>query len=72
MSITSTKYTTHQGIAPPPIPIDTVLLIKPLTSDDKAKAAAGPIKRRGVEIEPERIGARIELADWSLHLAGRG
>ena len=71
MSITSTEYTTHQGIAPP-------YSDRHRTAHQAAhvrrqgQSRRWAYKRRGVEIEPERIGARIELADWSLHLEGRG
>lgn len=70
MRINSLEYTTHEGIVRT-VPIDTVRLIKPLTADDKAKAAAG-LNEKGIEINPDRISARIEFADKSSRLAREG
>lgn len=70
MSAHSLKYTTHEGVVRT-VPLDTIRLIKPLTADDKAKAAAG-LKEKGIDIDPDRVCARIEFADKSSRLAREG
>jgi len=70
MTANSLKYTTHEGVART-VPLDTVRLIKPLTDEDKARAVAA-LKEKGIEIDPDRLTARIEFADRSSKLAREG
>ncbi len=62
----SITVTSHEG-RQITVPVDTIRLIKPLSEDDKGKAKTN-LAAKGVDIDPDRLSARIEFADKSSKL----